>query len=178
MGPLWLWPVTDVQCKIQTHPLLREGALHEETSKYQTKGNLKSGNGPQRAAQHQDKLANWPSVANSTPTPITWNMCRSSLCADGLEYFHHSPCESLEVTERESSAWSYKRASLHETAKFGERFVMTWTKDWLQCRLHTCPLIWEGAPHIRVNKFSNQKKIRTDLIMGDTKIDWPTDCRL
>jgi hypothetical protein len=45
------------RCKIQISPLVREGALHNDTSKCQIKGNLKSSHGPQRAARHQDILA-------------------------------------------------------------------------------------------------------------------------
>jgi hypothetical protein len=52
--------------KIETRHLVREDALHEEASKYVTKENLKSGHGPQELA-NQDELADWPSVANSTP---------------------------------------------------------------------------------------------------------------
>jgi hypothetical protein len=66
MGPSGLWPVSDVHCKIQTRPLVREGALHEEASTCQTKEHVKSGHGPQGAARHQDRLNDWPSVANST----------------------------------------------------------------------------------------------------------------
>jgi hypothetical protein len=59
--------VSDVHCKIQTRPLVREGALLEEENVCQTKEHVKSGHGPQRAARHQDILADRPSVANSTP---------------------------------------------------------------------------------------------------------------
>jgi hypothetical protein len=57
MGLSRLWPVS---------PLVREGALHQEASTCQTKEHVKSGHGPQRAAWHQNRLADWPSVANST----------------------------------------------------------------------------------------------------------------
>jgi hypothetical protein len=67
MGPSRLWPVRDVHCKIQTRPLVRVGALHDEGSTCQTKEHVKSGHGPQRVARHQDVLDDWPSVANSTP---------------------------------------------------------------------------------------------------------------
>jgi hypothetical protein len=42
--------MSDMHCKIQTRPLVKEGALHEEGSTYQTKEHVKSGHGPQRAA--------------------------------------------------------------------------------------------------------------------------------
>jgi hypothetical protein len=66
MGPSRLWSLSNVHCKIQTRPLIKEGALHEDESKCQTKENLKLGHGPQRAARHRDELADWPSVADST----------------------------------------------------------------------------------------------------------------
>jgi hypothetical protein len=53
--------------QIQTRPLVREGALHQEASTCQTKEHVKSGHGSQRAARHQDILADWPSAANSAP---------------------------------------------------------------------------------------------------------------
>jgi hypothetical protein len=63
----WLWPLSDVRCKTQTRPLVREDALHEEASTCQTKERVKSDHGLQRAARNQGVLADWPSVANSTP---------------------------------------------------------------------------------------------------------------
>jgi hypothetical protein len=33
MGLSWLWTVSDVHCKIQAHPLVREGAFHENARK-------------------------------------------------------------------------------------------------------------------------------------------------
>jgi hypothetical protein len=38
-------------------PLIREGALHEETRTCQTEETLKSGHGPQKEARHQEELA-------------------------------------------------------------------------------------------------------------------------
>jgi hypothetical protein len=51
---IWLWVLRDSE---QTHPLVREGPLHEEASTCLTKEHVKSGHGPQRAARHQDILA-------------------------------------------------------------------------------------------------------------------------
>jgi hypothetical protein len=67
MGPSQLWLVNDAHWKIQTRPLVKEGVLHDEESTRETKEHVKSGHGPQRAARHQDILADWPSVANLTP---------------------------------------------------------------------------------------------------------------
>jgi hypothetical protein len=47
-------------CKIQTRPLVREGALHEEASICQTKEHVKCVHGPQRGARHQDILTDLP----------------------------------------------------------------------------------------------------------------------
>jgi hypothetical protein len=58
--------VNYVHFKIQTRSLVREGTLNEEESKYQTKENLKCGQGSQREARHQDELTDRLSVANST----------------------------------------------------------------------------------------------------------------
>jgi hypothetical protein len=44
-------------CKIQTHPLVREGSLLEEANKCKSKENLKSGHELHSAAKHQDQLA-------------------------------------------------------------------------------------------------------------------------
>jgi hypothetical protein len=78
MSPSRIWPISYVHCKIQTRPLVREGALHEEGSTCQTKEHVKSAHGPQRAARHQDVPADWPSVANSTPLHSTNRTVRKS----------------------------------------------------------------------------------------------------
>jgi hypothetical protein len=57
-----------MHCKVQTHPLVRGGAPHEEVCICETSKNLKSGHGPQMVAGHQNKLADWLLIANSTPT--------------------------------------------------------------------------------------------------------------
>jgi hypothetical protein len=49
--------MSDVHCKMQTCPLVREGTLHKEASTRQTKEHVKPGHGPQRVARHQDVLA-------------------------------------------------------------------------------------------------------------------------
>jgi hypothetical protein len=67
MGTSQLWPVSDVHYKIQTRPLVREGTLHEEGRRRQTKEHVKSGHGPQRAARHQDRLPTVGRKFNSTP---------------------------------------------------------------------------------------------------------------
>jgi hypothetical protein len=59
-GPWQLW-------KIQTRPLVREGALRQEASIYQTKEHVKSGHGPQRAARHQDILARTVCILHDQP---------------------------------------------------------------------------------------------------------------
>jgi hypothetical protein len=46
-----------MHCKTQTRPHVREGALHEEGSTYQTREHVESGHGRQRAGRHQDVLA-------------------------------------------------------------------------------------------------------------------------
>jgi hypothetical protein len=46
-----------MHCKLQTRPLVRDCALHEETNKYQTKEQLKSSHGLQRGTQTK---RNWP----------------------------------------------------------------------------------------------------------------------
>jgi hypothetical protein len=61
-------PVLSSERAPQARPLVREGALHEEASTCRTKESLKLGHGPQRAARHQDILADWLSVANSIAT--------------------------------------------------------------------------------------------------------------
>jgi hypothetical protein len=48
--------VSDVHYKLQTRPLVKEDALHEEASTCQTNENVKSGHGRQRAVPHQDEL--------------------------------------------------------------------------------------------------------------------------
>jgi hypothetical protein len=53
-----------VHRKIQTRPLVRKRARHQEASTCQTKELVKSGHGLQRAARHQDVLADGLSVAN------------------------------------------------------------------------------------------------------------------
>jgi hypothetical protein len=46
-----------VHYKVQTRPLVREGALNEEATICETKEHVKSGHGPQRAARHRDVLS-------------------------------------------------------------------------------------------------------------------------
>jgi hypothetical protein len=49
--------MSDVRCKILNRPLVREGALSEEERTCQTEERVKSGHDPQRAARHQNLLA-------------------------------------------------------------------------------------------------------------------------
>jgi hypothetical protein len=58
MGPSRLGPVSDVHCKIQNRPLVREDTLHQEASTCQTKEHLeiwswapKSGPTPRRTGR-------------------------------------------------------------------------------------------------------------------------------
>jgi hypothetical protein len=46
-----------VHCKIQSCPIVREGALHEEANKYLIKGSLQSDEGHQK---WPDTKTNWP----------------------------------------------------------------------------------------------------------------------
>jgi hypothetical protein len=48
-------PRSNCTSKLQTRPLVREGATHQETRNRQTEN--KSGHGLQMGARHQDRLA-------------------------------------------------------------------------------------------------------------------------
>jgi hypothetical protein len=43
--------------KLQTHPLVGEGAIHQESRNRQTENKKKSGHGLQMGTRHQDRLA-------------------------------------------------------------------------------------------------------------------------
>jgi hypothetical protein len=47
-GPCATLTSDRLHCKLQTRPLVRDGALHDETRTCQTEENLKSGHWPQR----------------------------------------------------------------------------------------------------------------------------------
>jgi hypothetical protein len=56
-------PRSNCTSKLQTHPLVREGATYQETHNRQTENkNLVMGS--RWGARHQDRLADWPSVVN------------------------------------------------------------------------------------------------------------------
>jgi hypothetical protein len=57
------WTIEWLHCKLQTRPLVREGALYAETRTCQTKENLRSGHGPQRAGP--DTKNYWPTDRRS-----------------------------------------------------------------------------------------------------------------
>jgi hypothetical protein len=141
MGPSRLWPVSDVHCKIQTRTLVREGALHEEASTCQTKEHVKSGHGPQRAARHQDMLADWPSVANLTPLQGSSVPCRSTDVVCGFMYarppvYHRVevPCENQQRISRvmESDHLAYGRSPRNKNAGDAWLAFLCWNKPW--CR--------------------------------------------
>jgi hypothetical protein len=58
LGPL--------HCKLQTRPLAREDALHEERNCQIYVTQLKSDHVHQWGVRHQDELADWQSVVKST----------------------------------------------------------------------------------------------------------------
>jgi hypothetical protein len=68
-----------LHCKLQTRPVVREVALHEETRNCQSKETLKSGHGPQRGTRHREELADWPSGAkyNFSFNYQSWYLCTS-----------------------------------------------------------------------------------------------------
>jgi hypothetical protein len=73
---IWVWVLRDshqwaIALQTTDRPLVREGALHDETRTFQTKEHLKSGHGPQRGSHHEEELVYWPSVAKSTSASST-----------------------------------------------------------------------------------------------------------
>jgi hypothetical protein len=89
-GPLRLWPVSDVQYKIQTRPLVRGGTLHEEGSTYQTKEHVKSGHGPK----------GWPDTKTYWPTDRRSQIdLHSTLIIEGISYLkRNSVCAPVVCT--------------------------------------------------------------------------------
>jgi hypothetical protein len=110
MGPSRLWPVSDVHCKIQTCPLIREGALHEERITCQTKEHVGSGHGPQRAARHQDILVDLRFKFSYTP-PREVSLC-SSRSSSYFQLLESSSSWSLSQqfveVEAEVGPWQWK----------------------------------------------------------------------
>jgi hypothetical protein len=66
----------------------------------------------------------------------------SAPCGGGLEYFHRSPCESQEATEREHS--------LRWDGKVWLLGVNNLTSEWLHCKLQTRFLVREDAFERRI----------------------------
>jgi hypothetical protein len=85
---MWLLVHNDLtrqqlHCKLQTRPLVKEGALGRTTTKQRKKKKIKSGHGPQRGARYQDELVDWlrpqdqiqlqlQSHARTSPAPLSF----------------------------------------------------------------------------------------------------------
>jgi hypothetical protein len=98
-----------------------------------------------------------------------------SPCGGGLEYFHRSPCESLEATKR--------KHSLRWDGKVWLLVLSDLTNQRLHCKLQTRPLVREGALGTTTKLLSDEKRReRYHLVMHpkgrpDTKTNWSTDRR-